>query len=453
MSGKFLLMGVILQLAWAVLPGADGGASHRSRMQCGDKVGATLEGQTYAGVRGCAECTLDGSATAVTCTRCAEGLYLKMDGGVTSCVSATECPQGEFPTTDDTGQTICVLCGNTAKGGIANCQTCSPLTSASRSSTVLITCTACSIDRLSPLGDACLADCPYGSYESAPNICTLCPPLCASCNDNAGADSCTACYPGFVLSHPDGPVGACIPECTEEFSANCETGACTADIVGSKYCNKCKRGYIPVDGVCVSATQRTISGCDPNAGVCTTCTAANYVLLSNGCYNTLTFPGNLVCLAATGGKCTDCTNNQAPDDKGSCPSCPEGCLLCQADTPTTCTECLIGYYKSGTKCFKCADSDTGRNPAITGIPNCVSCILLPGGSTLTCYVAQTPTVDPTDPSVNKGAFSTGVIAGISIVAVLVVGALVGFLCWWFLCKTKRGGVSSGTTTLIHSKSA
>ncbi|ESU40096.1 Variant-specific surface protein [Giardia duodenalis] len=454
MSRKLLLIGLALQLAWAVLHGADGGASHRSRMQCGDKVGATLEGRTYAGVRGCAECILDGSATAVTCTRCAKGLYLKTDGGVTSCVSAAECSKGQFPTSDSNGGSVCVECSDTTKGGIDNCAECSLLTSKARSSTVLITCAKCSANALSPVGDGCLRECPAGSYETTTTsdntkICTPCHLSCAGCNNDPSQNSCTSCYPGFVLSLRNGdPIGPCIPQCTEEFGINCEPGACTASIAGSKYCSKCKSGYVPVDGVCVPMTQRTISGCNPSEGVCTTCTAANYVLLSNGCYNTQAFPAGFVCLTANNGKCTYCTNNQTPDDKGSCPSCSEGCSLCPG-SPEICLECLPGYYRSNNKCFKCTDSDTGRNPTITGIPNCVNCILLPGSSTLTCYFMQTPTVDPTDSSVNKGTFPAGAIAGISVVAVLVVGALISFLCWWFLCKTKRGGVSSGTTTLIR----
>ncbi|KWX11729.1 Variant-specific surface protein [Giardia duodenalis assemblage B] len=447
MSGKLLLIGLALQLAWAVLHGADGGASHRSRMQCGDKVGATVEGRTYAGVSDCAECIPDGSATAVTCTRCAEGLYLKTDGGATSCVAAEDCGSGSFPVTNSNGEKICVQCNDTAKGGIANCAERSPLTSASRSSTVFIKCTACSIDRLSPLGDACLANCPYGSYEGAPNTCTPCPPLCAECNSNANQDSCTACYPRYVLSRAtDSPIGKCIPECTEEFGANCET--CTANIVGSKYCSKCKSGYVPVDGVCVSTAIRTIEGCDPSAGVCTACPGNDYVLLSSGCYNTQTFPGSSVCLAATGGKCTDCTNGLTiSDNSGICPSCSEGCSLCPSG-PETCLACFSGYYKSGTKCFKCTNSNANGNPAVAGIPNCVSCIILPGSSFLTCYVK----IDRGDDT-KKSAFSTGTIAGISVAAVVVVGGLVGFLCWWFLCKTKRGGVSSSTTALTRPTSS
>ncbi|ESU39035.1 Variant-specific surface protein [Giardia duodenalis] len=39
------------------------------------------------------------------------------------------------------------------------------------------------------------------------------------------------------------------------------------------------------------------------------------------------------------------------------------------------------------------------------------------------------------PNTNKSSgLSTGAIAGIAVAAVVVVGGLVGFLCWWFLCR-------------------
>ena len=83
--------------------------------------------------------------------------------------------------------------------------------------------------------------------------------------------------------------------------------------------------------------------------------------------------------------------------------------------------------------MKCSENSNG----ITGVPNCVSCKEPSGASgTVTCYVTQTPTIDPADPSVNKGGLSSGAIAGISVAAVVVVGGLVGFLCWWFICRGK-----------------
>ncbi|ESU43220.1 Variant-specific surface protein [Giardia duodenalis] len=441
MSGKLLLIGLALQLAWAVLHGADGGASHRSRMQCGDKVGATLEGRTYAGVRGCAECTQDGSATAVTCTRCAKGLYLKTDGGVTSCVSAAECSKGQFPTSDSNGGSVCVECSDTTKGGIDNCAECSLLTSKARSSTVLIICTKCSANALSPVGDGCLRECPAGSYETTTmsdntKICTPCHLSCAGCNNDPSQNSCTSCYPGFVLSLRNGdPIGPCIPQCTEEFGANCEPGYCTATIAGSKYCSKCKSGFVPVDGVCVPVTQRTILGCNSGSdGTCASCTDS-YFPQSGGCYNTQTFPGNRLCMDAQSGKCTSCANGQTADNSGSCPSCPDRCDLCDKSNTETCEGCFPGYYLSGTKCIKCDTS----NESIIGVKDCVSCAPPDNDQgSVTCYVIQ-PGVSPNDPSVNKGgsSLSAGAIAGISIVIILIIGGLAGFLCWWFICHKKK----------------
>ncbi|ESU40559.1 Variant-specific surface protein [Giardia duodenalis] len=39
-------------------------------------------------------------------------------------------------------------------------------------------------------------------------------------------------------------------------------------------------------------------------------------------------------------------------------------------------------------------------------------------------------------SANRSGLSTGAIAGISVAAIVVVGGLVGFLCWWFVCRGK-----------------
>ena len=79
--------------------------------------------------------------------------------------------------------------------------------------------------------------------------------------------------------------------------------------------------------------------------------------------------------------------------------------------------------------------DTDDN-TIKGVPNCVSCAPPSGSGPVTCYVTQEPSVNPTDPSVNKGGLSSGVIVGISVAVIVVVGGLVGFLCWWFICRGK-----------------
>ena len=96
--------------------------------------------------------------------------------------------------------------------------------------------------------------------------------------------------------------------------------------------------------------------------------------------------------------------------------------------------CASGYYKSTSATGPCASCES-NNGDITGVKDCVSCAPPASSGPVTCYVTQTPAVNPADPSVNKGGLSTGAIAGISVAAV-VVGGLVGFLCWWFVCRGK-----------------
>ena len=386
----------------------------------------------WPGVDNCAKCTSSNTQnTPATCTECAEGYYLKTDGSTTSCVAAEQCNNGFFPTTDNTGKKVCVKCSDNANGGIANCGECSLLPSTAEGSTVLVTCTKCSTNNLSPLKDACLDSCPAGTYDSS-NVCTPCHMSCAECNGNANQDSCTACYPGHVLNRTtdSGSTGTCIPECTGRYAENCEPDMCTAVLGGSKYCSRCKSGYVPVDGLCVSAgtTRAALTGCTLGTDrTCSACTDA-YFKESGGCYQSTAYPGKTLCSSAADGKCTGCANGQIPDSStGVCPACPAGCLKCS--NTSTCTDCLAGYYLSSSKCVKC---DTDDN-TIKGVPNCVSCAPPSNGNgAVTCYVTQ----QSTDPSVNRGGLSSGAIAGISVAVIAVVGGLVGFLCWWFVCKGK-----------------
>ena len=397
-----------------------------------------LEDPSGKGVANCAKCTSSGqSGTAATCTECAANFYLKTDGSTTSCVVAGQCNDGFFPTTDSKNKKVCVKCSATDNGGIADCAKCSLVASSTRAGAA-VTCTECTTNKLSPLGDACLAACPAGTYDDK-NICKPCHTSCASCESKANQDSGTACYPGSVLNKIESSTaGTCIPECTGRYAENCEANQCTAVLVGSKYCSKCKSGFVPVDGLCVSATARVLAGCTSKGdGTCSACTD-KYFLQSGGCYLSTAYPGKTLCSNAADGKCTQCTNTQTADQKtGSFPSCSAGCSKCSGSSdPKTCSECLAGYYLSGTSCVKCSENGTNGSNTITGVKDCVSCAPPATSGPVTCYVTQTPTVDPTDPSVNKTGLSSGAIAGISVAVIVVVGGLVGFLCWWFICRGK-----------------
>ncbi|ESU43225.1 Variant-specific surface protein, partial [Giardia duodenalis] len=385
-----------------------------------------------AGVAGCAACTYSDK---VTCTKCEAGKYLKTTSDSTSCVEASGCGSGFFPKADDKAGNKYMPCGEAGSGGIADCAECSLLPSASRAGAILITCTKCSKNNLSPLKDACLDTCPAGTYDDN-SICTPCHTSCSECADDAES-SCTACYPGHVLNKTDSSTaGTCIPECTGRYAENCEKDMCTAVLGGSKYCSKCKSGYVPVDGVCVSAgTRAAPTGCTPKGdGTCSACTE-KYFLESGGCYQAAVYPGNTLCTTAASGKCTSCANGQTADSgTGSCPACDSTCKTCSAkNNPAKCQTCYPGSYLDSTRgtCVECSKSSS----SILGVENCISCAPPANNQgSVTCYVkTSSGGGNSTDDGAN---LSTGAIAGISVAAVVVVGGLVGFLCWWFVCRGK-----------------
>eukprot|EP00701_Giardia_intestinalis_P001811 XP_001705635.1 VSP, putative [Giardia lamblia ATCC 50803] len=96
---------------------------------------------------------------------------------------------------------------------------------------------------------------------------------------------------------------------------------------------------------------------------------------------------------------------------------------------TTCKVCATGYYKTVLGEGACTFCE-GNSNGVTGINGCVSCAP-PSGNTgpVLCYLMKDSR------NTNKSGLSTGAIAGI-VVAVVIVEGLVGFLCRWFLCRSK-----------------
>ncbi|ESU40427.1 Variant-specific surface protein, partial [Giardia duodenalis] len=431
---------------------------------CNDTTGFADSTNTYKSVQNCEVCssptTPAGARTesVAVCTKCGNSKYLKTDGTCAdSCTVNTE-----FAKVDLVNGNKCVPCGDKSDG-IADCKTCSKDLGALKCSacnndkkpntagTACVACTiadcascdkenvcaACTDKKLSPLGDACLDGCPAGTYADS-NVCKPCHTSCASCESNANQDSCTACYPGHVLNRAtdSGSTGACIPECTGRYAENCEANQCTAVLGGSKYCSKCKSGFVPVDGLCVSSgtTRAPPAGCTPGTdGTCSACTGT-YFKESGGCYLSTAYPGNTLCSQAANGQCSQCANGQTQSN-GVCPTCDPTCATCETGKPQECKTCFSGYYFDATNkaCRKCSENSAD----ITGVPNCVSCAAPTNNQgSVTCYVTQEPSVNPTDPSVNKSGLSSGAIAGISVAVIVVVGGLVGFLCWWFVYRGK-----------------
>ncbi|EFO61863.1 VSP S8 [Giardia lamblia P15] len=407
--------------------GAASGGEGRC-IKCDDTTGAN----GYRGITNCVKCTQPESAGPAVCTECAANLYVKADVGVMACVAASECGEGFFPATVG-GVKKCVSCDETDNGGVETCAKCALKTPVPETGTV-VTCSECDGGKkLSPLKDACLNSCPDGTYDKQ-NVCTPCHSSCANCTDATSA-ACTACYPGFVLNATAGAsAGTCVQECTGKYAENCADGQCTAVVGGSKYCSKCNIGYAPVDGICVSTTARAVEGCNPGQdGTCVSCKDA-YFKESGGCYQSTTYPGNKLCSSAQSGQCQRCANGQTPDS-GFCPACATGCATCETTNAQQCKTCLPGRYLDSNKACKLCTETSGNTQ---GVDSCISCLAPTSPNTPTpviCYVTKDDGSGGN--GTNKSSnLSTGAIAGIAVAVIVVVGGLVGFLCWWFICRDK-----------------
>ncbi|ESU40361.1 Variant-specific surface protein [Giardia duodenalis] len=419
----------------------------------------------------CKSCTGAGPTTCTSCKPDTNPYFKKGDGETGECVAneaACKDSNTHFLVADTK---TCYPCGSVTDGGVADCQTCTSSESGGAAKAVTVTCSACTTPTKKPNADGtkcvdcaaagcakcsdegvcaacdsshyltptsqCVDSCDKlgGYYKDNNNICQPCSPECASCTA-AGADKCLSCPAGKALKYTSETKvdqgGSCVDECRAN-TGGCET--CGAVIGGSKYCSKCSTTTeVSVNGVCTADNTRAAACTTKDGkGGCSVC-ASGYFLLDGGCYQTSRQPGSQVCTTAdSNGQCSQCANTLSPND-GVCPACPAGCSKCSGSS--TCTECLAGYYlDSANACKKCSETSGD----IQGVENCISCLAPTSPSTptpVTCYVTQTPTVDPADPSVNKTGLSSGAIAGISVAVIAVVGGLVGFLCWWFVCRGK-----------------
>ncbi|ESU42287.1 Variant-specific surface protein [Giardia duodenalis] len=357
-------------------------ATTDSCISCGDATGVTIgenaDSKTYKGVTNCAKCdapeSLQTSGTAVaTCTECNANLYLKtVTGGTstTSCVDESTCKEGSthFPTTDSTASNkkVCASCGDNTKGGIDNCAECSLLTPASRSSTVLVTCTKCNDDRYLKTvdgtttcveKDACKdgffpVDDPTNGHK------------CVSCGDTTGVtvgngDSaktykgvagcktctlsgsattamCTECAAGFLHTSSEGAT-SCVETCPEGYFGHTDSNT-------KKTCQSCA----------------TASGLTPDVAGIEGCTSCTY---TEGDSGTLT--------------CSECESGKKPSLDGlHCYACAVGnCAFCASEN--VCQKCISGYILDGAACTQqtCSTPDckTCTNPKA---PNetCTACV-------------------------------------------------------------------------------
>ncbi|ESU44517.1 Variant-specific surface protein, partial [Giardia duodenalis] len=203
---------------------------------------------------------------------------------------------------------------------------------------------------------------------------------------------------------------------------NCLT--CTAPIAatGTAACTKCDQTKYLKEGVCVDSTActgTTFPKADTGAGnKCVSCGSTG----SDG--------GIADCQACTKEsttlKCLTCNSDKKPSTDGTkCVTCTvTNCATCSADN--ICEVCTDGYRKNGSNCEKCTVDEC--KACTNDAKVCTECV--------TGYAPSADGSSCASSSTNKSALSTGAIAGISVAVIAVVGGLVGFLCWWFICRGK-----------------
>ena len=399
---KFALAAVILQLTRAACTPGEASTNCKANM-CNVQIG----GETY-----CSQCNagaehlVDGKCVAAggdtgctpqdapngTCKSCRDGYFMYQGGcysidaskpSHTLCTTApagvcTAAAAGYFipPGATKTDQSV-VACGDATTGVIIS----------GKQYKGVDGCTACTAESLksTEAGTAkCTACSASNSVARKPNAagdhCYTCPDKgvtagCSSCSDNG---KCEACVSGKILK-TDGSTKTCVAE------AECTAGFFISTANSGKTCISC------------GAAPNGVSGC-------ATCEAR----ADN----------------KAKAKCLSCTGTKKPKVDGTqCNECNiPGCTNC--DTASQCAVCGDGYRHDANTCQKCTPANC--KACINDVNTCTACsegYTLDGGK---CASS----------SANKGGLSTGAIAGISVAAVVVVGGLVGFLCWWFVCRGK-----------------
>ena len=297
--------------------------------------------------------------------------------------------------------------------------------------------TICSDTASPPGGTAgvcatCRADAGFFKNPSAANnkqSCIACGDT-SIINDVTGVDGCTACKPPSEAGDNATPKAATCTACETTTPTYLKTVDGITTCVPKSDCNN---GFFVEE----NATPKKCTACNDNAN-CATCTGAS----SNQCTRCKTTGDKTylkvesgdkgTCVAAsgcgpaafpkddagTGNKCVSCGSTSGNDGGiADCQTCTKEsnalkCLTCttQTNKPNTDgTQCVTCNIERCTKCSKesvCGECEDGYK--------------LEGGA---CVPAGTN-------------LSTGAIAGISVAAVVVVGGLVGFLCWWFICRGK-----------------
>ena len=363
----------------------------------------------------------DSTGTCVTADGCTANNDHYTDSSTTNAKECKPCGQGQKPNADGTK---CFACPNS--GATANCARCDKEN----------VCAVCGSSKyLTPTGQ-CISDCAAlsGYYDdNNSKTCKKCDSTCLTCS-GAGADKCKSCTANtYFLGAEDGQAGKCV-SCGDAVTGS---GAWK----GIAGCAKCTKPAAPGTVTCDECTTDYLKTDTTGSAPITTCVTADKC--GEGFFATTvgSVKKCVSCSDKTNGVdgCEKCTAPGEGKNKPTCTKCSGKYLKIAADGTTTCVEqgeCTSDSFpventSTGNKCLSCGDTTNG-------VPNCAKCSPpTTAGQKPTCSECSSGYKLEGEACVPAGTnLSPGVIAGISVAAVVVVGGLVGFLCWWFVCRGK-----------------
>eukprot|EP00701_Giardia_intestinalis_P000109 XP_001703933.1 VSP [Giardia lamblia ATCC 50803] len=437
----------------------------------------------------CTACKYNATVSKPQCTNCGSKKVKTAIDGTTTCVDVSSgCQDADHFKAD--GDAACVLCSDTSgdnentNKGLEGCSACTKpnnnqppactgcLPGYYDSAPGTFKCKACAPNcaTCTQIGDDKCLTCKEGFFMkvSGPGECVPCSDTakdgidgCATCTFSSSL-TCNSCKVNYKQSGTPSTGVTCTRTCEDDTACGGTSGACDAMIIDDKgttkhYCSYCgETNKIPIDGKCVDSGQKNGNTCDNH--ICTSCTTG-YFLYMGGCYSVSTQPGKSMCKTAANGVCTAVNENnkyfvvpEATNAQQSVLACGnslgtlvdpqgtakayvgvDGCSQCTAPTALTtagmtvavCTACDSGKKpnKGGSGCVTCSVGDCKSCVVDNICGECVDGYSLDNGKCVSM-------------STNRSGLSTGAIAGISVAVIAVVGGLVGFLCWWFVCRGK-----------------
>ena len=430
--------------------------------QCAKAAEYLIDGAcvTEVGSSGCAtpESSSD-STLAGTCKSCAANYFLykggcynsKGDPGQAICTNAPagvcDTPvSGYFvvPGAAKTDQSV-AACGDATTGvtiggnkkyvGVDGCTKCTKPELLSEAGTKAATCEACSAQESTPRivktaagVTSCVTEAQCTGAEGFFVKGQGGSKTCEACSDatKGGVKGCTACAANADTPDQAKCTACTLPKKPSQNGRNCYN----CDINGCMYCS--------ANDACEACVSGKILKTDGSTKTCVAeaeCTAGFFVSTASDVKTCISCTDNsngvpdcATCEARADNKakakCLSCTGTKKPKMDGTqCNECDiPGCTNC--DTASQCAVCGDGYRHDANTCQKCTPEHC--KACANDVNTCTECASgykLEGGK---CASSST----------NRSGLSSGAIAGISVAAVVVVGGLVGFLCWWFICRGK-----------------